>query len=185
MWKRLSLWFIENLVVFSWCHLQRWYAWDVCLQREKERSKEFKSWDTDEQSNDFIVGYCLFFVAKKVGLLCEYLGSSVWGTQLATITSRALGISSGHWAWTARSVSWSKWGPTGQDMKGDRLEGLLDLGSLTLAPWPYLPQSSWAVLGPLQMRSSEPLFCLVCERESFIVGALPLFCFDMRIILAS
>lgn len=34
--KKIVSWILENLVVFSWCHLQGWHAWDVCLQREKE-----------------------------------------------------------------------------------------------------------------------------------------------------
>lgn len=172
MWKRLSLWFVENLVVFSWCHLQGWHAWDVCLQSEKERSKEFKSWLTDEQSSDFIVWYCLFFVAKKVGLMCKYLGSSVQGTQLTTITSRALSLSIGHWALTARSVSWSKWGSIDQYMKGDWLYWLLDLTLYSATEWlcilfRWAPLNHYFVLSMRDIGLSLLVRCLcfvsICE----------------------
>ena len=100
----------ENLVVFSWCHLRGWHAWDVCLQWEKDGSKAFKSWLTDESSADLFVWCCWFHEAGRVGFMSKHRGHHIQA-------HRAPSSQSGYWVFPLcntglllpRCVSWSKY----------------------------------------------------------------------------
>lgn len=110
MWKRLCLGSSENLVVFSWCHLQGWQAWDVCLHWEKEGSKEFKSWLS--LVNSVWCGW--FHVAGNMGLMYRYEAMvSRHTTNLGQSEHPAF-----PWALEARSVSCSQCQPPDFDMQG-------------------------------------------------------------------
>lgn len=111
MWKRLCLGSSENLVRFSWCHLQGWQAWDVCLHGEKEGSKEFTSW---------------LSLINSVSDVAD----SMW-LEIMGLMYRYEAMVSGHtanhsqsdhpafpWALDARSVSCSQCQPPDFDMQG-------------------------------------------------------------------